>query len=180
MFRLHVTRTIWFAALACGLAAMGEDTPVTSAQQPALEKLAGSVGVWESTTRYRFAPDMPVFESHSVETTQWSPNHKFLISDQRGTMPDGTINRVVVITWDPKEKLYKLVAIYAGGETEQLAMTVEGSVRTIVSYRHIGERMIRCENKMEDTSPTEFKARCECTDRETNWTFSEASSKKVQ
>ena len=179
MSRLYVKRAICFAALASELVTFAQDTPLVSAQHPALEKLAGSIGVWESITRYRWTPDSPVFESHSVETTQWSPNHNFLISDQRGTMPDGSINRVVVITWDPAEKLYRLVATYAGGETEQLAMTVEGGVRTIVSYLHIGDRMIRCENKIEDTSPTEFKARCECTDRGKNWIFSEASSKKV-
>jgi hypothetical protein len=180
MLRLHVKRLLFFAGTACAVVAMGEETPVTSAQQPALERLAGSVGVWETTTLYRWAPDIPVFESSSIETTQWSPNRKFLIADQRGTMPDGTTNRLLVTTWDPAEKQYKLVAIYDGGEVEQLTMTLEENVRRVVLHRPISGRLIRCELTTESVSPTEFKSRCECTDKGKNWIFSEGTSKRVQ
>ena len=49
MFRPHVKRAISFAALACAVVAMGQDTPLVSAQRPALEKLTRWVGVWEGT-----------------------------------------------------------------------------------------------------------------------------------
>ena len=175
-----VAAAVCATSLVLAAAAFAEDTPLVSAQRPALEKLAGSVGVWETTTRYRWTPESPVFESHSVETTQWSAKGNFLISDQRGTTPDGRINRVLVTTWDPSEKLYKLVAIYAGGETEQQSMTIDGSVHTVVRYLPVEGRLIRCELKVEIISPTETKSVGECTDRGTNWIFSEARSKKTQ
>ena len=126
MARLHVRRAICFAPLAYAVLALAQDTPLVSTQRPALEKLARWVGVWEGTVRYRWTPESPVFESHSIESTQWSPNHNFLITDQRETMPDGSINTVAIITWDPAQKLYRVARISAGGETEQLTMTFEG------------------------------------------------------
>lgn len=159
---------------------MAQDTPLVSAQRPALEKLARWVGVWEGTIRYRWTPESPVFESHVVESTQWSANHNFLITDQRATMPDGSINTVAITTWAPAQKLYRMARISAGGETEQLTMSLEGGVRTIVGFPHIGDRMIRCEATMEDISPTETKGRCECTDRGTNWLFSEGNFRKTK
>ena len=44
---------------------------------PELARLAPFVGTWDTTTTYRFAPEMPGFESRSVEKVRWAAMDSF-------------------------------------------------------------------------------------------------------
>src|SRR5687768_9579843 len=97
ILRLHTIAAIHVALGLCVLAARtsADSDAVEGRPAPEIEKIAFTVGVWETTAKYRFTPEATVFESKSVETVQWSPNRQFLISDQRSLMPAGPMNQLV-------------------------------------------------------------------------------------
>jgi hypothetical protein len=145
---------------------------------PEIEKIAATVGVWDTTATYRFTPDGTVFESKSVETVQRSPNRRFLISDQRGLMPEGWMNQLVITTWDTAKKEYKSVTVMPGGKTTEIGMTVEASHRSLLYYLPVEGRLVRAEMTADYTSEAECTFREKRTDQEKTWTFCEGTSRK--
>lgn len=158
--------------------AHADDSLRNQAPPPELKRLSATIGIWDTKSLYRFTPDAPPFEGQSVETVRWSANQQFVISDQRGLMPDGWKNKLVITMWNPVKNEYRLVDLSSTGETVELTMRIEGGVRKILYYRPFEGRFIRSELTLENLSDVEIKFRCECTDGERTWTFSEGISKK--
>ena len=180
MLRLHTIEVIYVALSMCVLAvrASADTDTVEGRPPPEIAKIAFTVGVWDTTVKYRFTPDAPVFNGKSVETVQWSTNRQFLISDQRSFMPTGWMNKLVITTWDPAKKEYKLVDVMPDGEVTEVTMTVDGNRRSMLYYRPFEGRLIRTEIIAEYGSQTEYTFRCECTDQGKTWFFCEGTSRK--
>jgi Protein of unknown function (DUF1579) len=155
-----------------------QDVPRDEGPPPELQHFNGTIGIWDTTTKYRFAPEMPIFESRSVETVRWGANKQFLISEQHGLMPDGWINALGIITWIPRNREYKVVELYQTGEVLERTMEIEGNLRKVIYYRRLEGRLIRSELTGEEVSDTEYKFHCECTDEGKTWRFSEGVSRK--
>lgn len=162
-------------ALATGLA---QETPLVQGTPPELKRLADMIGIWDTAASYRPTPDAPAFEGRSVETTRWSANRQFLITDQLGLTRTGWEDRLLIISWDPVKKEYKLIEVNPAGENIEMTMEVKGKVQKILSYRPFEGRLIRTELTVETVSPFESKFRWECTDQGKTWLFGEGISKK--
>ena len=180
MLRRHTIRAVRVALVLCVLpvCAGADSDAVIDRAAPEIEKIAFTVGVWDTTTKYRFTPDAPVLESTSVETVQWSPNRQFLISDQRGLMPAGPMNQLVITTWDPARKEYRLVVVMPDGKTTEAGMTVDGNHRSILRYSQVDDRLVRAEMTYDYSSQTEYTFREERTDKGKTWVFCEGVSRK--
>lgn len=164
----------------CVLAARtsADSDAVESGPAPEIEKIAFTVGVWETTAKYRFTPEASVFESKSVETVQWSPNRQFLISDQRSWMPSGSMNQLVITTWDPARKEYRLVVVMPDGKVTEGGMTVEGDHSSVLYYPRVEGRLVRAEIMYDYSSHSEYTFREERTDQGKTWVFCEGTSRK--
>ena len=158
----------------------GEEPPPAMSASAELRKLAGLVGVWESTAKYRFTPKGEIFDSKSVDVITWSPNQQYLITDQRGLTPEGWKNQLIITRWNPAKKEYALVLFPPDGEIVQPTMIIEGAIRKTLYYRSFGGRLIRSEITQEDISPTEYKFRCECTDEGASWVYCEGIARKTR
>lgn len=135
--------------------------PLSQGPPPELLHLSSMVGVWDTTTAYRFTPDMPRFDSEGVATVRWSDSRQFLISDQWGLMPDGWKNMLEIITWVPQAGQYRVTELYQTGEVVELTMVVEGNLRKIVRNRSLDGRIIRSDLTVDQVSDSEFTFRCE-------------------
>lgn len=144
---------------------------------PAMARLASAVGVWETVSTVRLRPGASPAKTRSTETTRWSPNQRFLITDQLGHLPDGWVNVLVITAYSP-DSGYRLMEITPKGNVTKSTMSLEGDTQTILGYREIDGRLIRSELIVKKVSATEVTFRCECTDGGKTWLFSEGISKK--
>jgi hypothetical protein len=143
-----------------------------------LSRIAWTIGVWDTDTSYRRAREAPTFQAHSVQTVVWSPNRQFILTDERGLMPDGWKNNLIITTWNPVSKDYRLAEIGLTGEIGALSMVIDGDQQSILYYRPFEGRLIRFELKRTRISDTEYIFRCECTDGGTTWVCREGKAKK--
>ncbi len=157
-----------------------EETSAPIEVPPELQRLAFEVGVWDTKAKYTVTPDAKTFESRSTETVHWSSDRQFLISEIRGLMPDGWKSKLLITTWSPVEKIYKMTDVSPSGEVAEWTMTVEGNTHTILHYRPVNGRLVRTELKADYTSLAAYNFRCECTDEGKTWTCCEGSSNKRQ
>ena len=180
MLRLHAIRAIslLFGLCVLALRVLAALDGIEADPAPEIQKIAATVGVWDTTAKYRFTPDAPVFESKSVETVRLSSNRQFLISDERASMPTGWMNQLVITTWDPAKKKYRLVTVMPGGKTSEIEMAVEGSHRSLLYYAQIEGRPVRAEMIVDYSSQTEYKFREERTDQDKVWIYCEGTSRK--
>ena len=180
MLRRHTIAAIHVTLGLCVLAAraVADSDAVDGAPAPEIEKIAFTVGVWDTTAKYRFTPEATVFESKSVETVQWSPNRQFLISDQRSLMPAGPMNQLVITTWNSASKEYRLVAVMQDGQVTETGMTVEGNHRSALYYPRVDGRLVRAEMIYDYSSHTEYTFREERTDQGKTWIYCEGTSRK--
>ncbi|MGH7984396.1 MAG: hypothetical protein ACREFF_14820 [Candidatus Udaeobacter sp.] len=145
-----------------------------------LQRLASSVGVWNTAQRFRPTPGASPFESTSTEKVRWSDSKQYLISEQRGLTPTGWTSKVLVTSWNPTDHQIHVVEVSLGGFTTELTLWFEGDVQKILGYRRFGERLVRTELTVEHTSPDEYKFHSDCTDQGKTWVCSEGISKRVK
>ena len=153
------------------------------AQQPAgpppeLERFAWMIGDWDTAATYRFAPEAAISMAQSAETVHWALNRQFLVSEQQGSMPYGWRAKLIITAWNEKARSYKMIDVDVTGVVTELAMTVDGDVRTILYYPELGGRRIRTELKVVRISDVEYTTQGECTDSEKTWICYESVSKK--
>ena len=146
---------------------------------PELERLASSVGVWDTTSRFRASPNSSPFESTSTYTVRWSESRQFLISDQRGMTPEGWTSRILVTSWNPVDRKIDVIEVSRGGSTVEMTLWFEGDIQKVLGYRHIGAQLVRTELTVEHMSPDACKFHTDCTDQGKTWVCSEGSSKRV-
>jgi hypothetical protein len=94
------------------LTARGGSTAVIAAQAskpkpvPEMEKLNFYLGEWDYTETYGKGPNGP--KNTGVYTSKPGPGGNSLINTFHSQGPVGDFEGLLVITWDPKEKAYKL------------------------------------------------------------------------
>ena len=147
---------------------------------PELQQLAASVGTWETSQRYRDTPDAAVFESTSTERISWSEGQQFLISEQRGLTLSGWSSRVLVTSWNPVDRHFRVIEVEAGGFTTEMTLWFEDGVQKVLGYRRFGDRLVRTELTVERKSPDEYTFRMHCTGSSGGWLCSEGVSRRVK
>jgi hypothetical protein len=146
------------------------------------------VGTWDTEAICRFTPDAKEFKAKKIATIEWSPNGHFLISDEwalvpgsdgpHGHVPQGWLNQLVVITWNPIKKEYTLVNILAN-TTFSLTMDSAGPRGTVHGEINEGGHVTESWTTFERVSDTETKFKTECSvDHGPKWVFTEGTSKK--
>ena len=125
-------------------AIFAKDAPQTEGPPAELQRLAWTIGVWDTTATCKSAPDAPAVEARSIETVRWSANRQFLISDQLELLPVKK-NQVVITTWNPAKRQYDLTEIHADGEVVKATMVIEHDVEKFLCYYPIGDRSVRIE-----------------------------------
>jgi hypothetical protein len=94
------------------LAARRENIAVNAAQEskprpaPEMEKLSFYLGEWDYTETYGKSPNGP--KNTGVYTSRLGPGGNSLINTFHSQGPVGDFEGLLIITWDPKEKAYKL------------------------------------------------------------------------
>jgi hypothetical protein len=94
------------------LAARRENTAVNAAQEskpkssPEMEKLNFYLGEWDYTETYGKSPNGP--KNTGVYTSKLGPGGNSLINTFHSQGPVGDFEGLLVFTWDPREKAYKL------------------------------------------------------------------------
>ncbi|MGI8820273.1 MAG: hypothetical protein ACR2ID_05325 [Chthoniobacterales bacterium] len=88
------------------------------------------------------------------------------------------MNQLVITTWDPTKKEYRLVTVMPGGKTSELGMAVEGSHRSLLYYAQVEGRLVRAEMTVDYSSQNEYSFREERTDQEKTWIYCEGTSRK--
>ena len=156
----------------------GEEAPSNQGPPVELQRLAAMIGIWDTKASYRSTPNASIVEGRSIETVRWSTNEHFVISDQHELTPNGWKDTLVITTWNPVKKEYKLINLTAAGEIVEATMMIEGNTRKILFYSPFENRLIRNEVTVEFVSDVEYKFRSECTDQEKTWVFCEGISKK--
>lgn len=158
---------------------VAQNTTPPSHRPAELERLAFTLGTWDTRATCRLKPQSEPFEGKSVETIQWSPNGQFLISDQWGSFPQGWANKMVITTWDPKKQEYKLIDVTHGGPTYTMSMSFNGKTSHISGEFNDGGHLKQTWLSIDYLSDTEYKFRCESSiDHGPKWLFSEGTSTK--
>lgn len=151
--------------------------PTYDQTAPQLEELDHMTGVWDTRTSYKGAPDGTVLTEETSETVYWSPNRRFLISEQRA-VNESSKCKLVITVWDPNTRAYKMVDISSAGEVTELSMVIEGNTKRIRYNPRIGGRLFRAQLAIEAISAVEYKFFGQFFDGEKTWIFCEGTSKK--
>jgi len=110
------------------LAARGGSIPAQAAQvtkpklAPEMEKLSFYLGEWDYTETYGKGPNGP--KNTGVYTSKLGPGGNSLINTFHSQGPVGDFEGLMVYTWDPREKAYKL---YVFGNNLPGAMVSTGA-----------------------------------------------------
>jgi len=110
------------------LAARGGSIPAQAAQvtkpklAPEMEKLSFYLGEWDYTETYGKGPNGP--KNTGVYTSKLGPGGNSLINTFHSQGPVGDFEGLMVLTWDPREKAYKL---YVFGNNLPGAMVSTGA-----------------------------------------------------
>src|SRR5205807_8782111 len=137
-----------------------------------------AIGVWDSESTCYFTPDGKEFKSRGTRTVRWSANRQFLISDEWLLMPEGWLPKIVITTWDPVKKEYRVVNVLPNA-TYVNTMTIEGNTAKVWGEFNDSTRAMRVWASIEQVSPTESKFHCECSvNNGPKWLFSEGISRK--
>jgi len=110
------------------LAARGGSIPAQAAQvtkpklAPEMEKLSFYLGEWDYTETYGKGPNGP--KNTGVYTSKLGPGGNSLINTFHSQGPVGDFEGLMVFTWDPREKAYKL---YVFGNNLPGAMVSTGA-----------------------------------------------------
>jgi hypothetical protein len=171
VYRLLIT-------LALTVNVFGSDTPIPTTRPAALEKLEPLIGTWDIEATCRFSPTGELFKGKGIERVYWSHDRHFLISDQWMLLPVGWLPKIVITSWDPVRKEFRLTNILPNA-TYVTTMDFEGKITNTVEETKNGEHITRTWITTEQSSPDKRKVRIECSiDGGTRWLFSEATSTK--
>lgn len=171
-----VARVLALVFLGSGILTAEPPQPVT--RPAALDQLESAVGVWDSEATCRFSPEGEQFQSKSTRVVKWSANRQFLISDEWLSMPGGWLPKVVITTWDPVKKEFKMINVLSNTSYVN-TMTIEGKFARVWGEFNDGKRVIQMWASVEQISDSETKFRCECSvENGPRWLFSEGTSRK--
>jgi len=170
---------MFWAGTFLGAAATAEAGP-TPTPSPELQRLASSVGVWNTTQKYWSTPGAAVFESSGTERVRWSEDRQYLISEQSGLTPTGWTSRVTITSWNPADRQIHVIEVSPGGSILDLILWFEGDVVKVLGYRRFGDRLIRAEFTTEHISAGEFRFYTDCTDQEKRWVCTDGVSKRAK
>jgi Protein of unknown function (DUF1579) len=167
-------------AILCALLyhASGGEAPPDETPPPELQKLGTAVGLWKTTTQSRFSPDGTVVESTSIENVRWSDSRQFLVTEQRGSTPDGWISRICITSWNAADRQIHVIEVSPGGSITDSTLWFEGSIEKVLGYRRLQGRLFRTELTVEHTSPDEFTFHYDCLDQEKSWVCCEGKSRR--
>ena len=177
---MRVFDVMFWTTVILGTVALAKAGPLTTPPPPELQRLASSVGVWNTTQKSWWSPGAAVFESTSTEKIRWSEDQQFLISEQSGLTLMGWTSRVVVTSWNPADKQIHVLEVSQGGATVNLILWFEGDVTKVLGHRQIRGHLVRTELTVEYTSPDSSKFHVDCLDGEHAWVCSEGVSKRVK
>jgi hypothetical protein len=147
-------------------------------QPPALEKLNSLVGVWDLEVTSRFAPNEEPFKGRVFDTTRWSDNKEFLISEQWVLLPAGWLPKLIITCWDPMTGQFRQTNVLPNATYVNILKT-DGPCGQRYSESEKDGHVTRTWTTIEDVSPGVRKMKSESSiDNGPHWVSSEGTSRK--
>ena len=154
------------AILVSSTYAQGPPTPA-----PELNKLNFMVGDW--TTEGTFVPGppgTPPSKFTSTDHNQWMDGNFFLVSNSEANMEGmGKIKGLVVMGYDPDQKVYTYRSFNSMGQSEYSTGTVNGDTWTWTGDEHFGGMTFKGRVTMKVLSPTAYNIKFELSQDGQTW-----------
>src|SRR5436309_2929865 len=161
---LFVLLTLVLASSA--YAQMGPPTPA-----PELKKLDFMAGDW--TTEGTFIPGPPGTPPSKFSTTShaaWMEGNFFLVENSDSNLEGmGKSKELVVMGWDPDQKVYTYRNFTSMGQSELSTGTINGDTWTWMGDEHYGGMAFKGRVTMKILSPTSYSIKFELSQDGTNW-----------
>jgi len=146
---------------------------------PEVQKLGYFVGKWRGEGEMKPGPFGPGGKFTEMEDAEWMPGGFFVTihADEKFPMGDG--KTLMVLGYDPEQKVYTFNAFNSMGLAEAAKGTLDGDTWTWLSELNMGGKIMKSRFIMKQLSPASYSTRFEMSADGTTWsTIMEGNTKK--